>query len=133
MSLISKVQQYVASVQTDFPASLGMLSEDVHWVNLLPANVPFGGEYKGHAGIIEYFEAMGETFELGQYHFDKFEFIETENTVVMSGFEERAKVPATGKIFDLHFVWIVKFNDDGKIQYLREYNDTAAIGDAFKQ
>jgi ketosteroid isomerase-like protein len=48
------------------------------------------------------------------------------------GFEKDAKVPSTGKTFDLHFVWVVKFNAEGKIFYLREHNDTAAIGDAFK-
>ncbi len=133
MNLINKVKNYITCVQSDFPDSLSMLSEDIHWINLLPDNVPFGGEYNGHAGIIQYFEKMSPIFELGQYHFEEFEFIETGNCVVMTGFESAAKVPSTGKVFDLHFVWIIKFNSEGKINYLREYNDTAAISSAFKQ
>jgi ketosteroid isomerase-like protein len=52
--------------------------------------------------------------------------------VVLVGYEKNGKAIPTGKVFDLPFVWVVKFNEDGKISYLREHNDTAAIGDAFK-
>jgi len=75
---------------------------------------------------------MAENFVIGDYIFDQFEFIEAGNTVVLVGFEKDAQVPATGKTFDLHFVWVVKFDDEGRICYLREHNDTAAIGEAFK-
>jgi len=132
MSLIEKLQNYTATMQADFPASLELLSEDVVWINLLPEHVPFGGEYRGREGVTAYFQLMAETFEIGRYLYDQFEFIESGNTVVVVGFEKDGKAIPTGKVFDLHFVWVVKFNDDGKICYLREHNDTAAIGDAFK-
>jgi ketosteroid isomerase-like protein len=48
------------------------------------------------------------------------------------GFEKNGRAIPTGEVFDLHFVWVVKFNAKGKLCYLREHNDTAAIGDAFK-
>ena len=132
MSLIEKLQNYTATMQADFPASLELLSEDVVWINLLPEHVPFGGEYRGREGVTAYFQLMAETFVIGSYLYDQFEFIESGNTVVLVGFEKDGKVIPTGKVFDLHFVWVVKFNDDGKICYLREHNDTPAIGDAFK-
>lgn len=50
----------------------------------------------------------------------------------MVGSEDEGKVISTGKVFDLHFVWVIRFDDEGKICYVREHNDTAAIGDAFK-
>jgi ketosteroid isomerase-like protein len=133
MSLVDKLQSYIGMVKTDFPASMAMLDENVQWINLLPEHVPFGGEYRGHEGIVEYFQQMSESFVIGDYIYDEFEFIETNDTVVLVGYEKNATVPATGKTFDLHFVWVVKFNEEGKICYLREHNDTAAIGDAFKQ
>jgi len=133
MSLVEKLQYYTATMQADFPASLELLSEDVVWVNLLPEHVPFGGEYRGREGVAAYFQLMAETFVIGEYLYDQFEFIEADNTVVVIGFEKDGKILPTGKTFDLHFVWVVKFDDDGKICYLREHNDTAAIGDAFKQ
>lgn len=132
MSLVEKLQNYIDTVKTDFPASMAMLDENVQWINLLPEHVPFGGEYRGHEAIVEYFQQMSESFVIGDYIYDDFEFIETGNTVVLVGYEKNATVPATGKTFDLHFVWVVKFNEDGKICYLREHNDTAAIGDAFR-
>ena len=69
---------------------------------------------------------------IGDYKWDVFDYIESGNTLVMVGFEKDGKAIPTGRVFDLHFVWVVKFNDEGKICYLREHNDTAAIGDAFK-
>ena len=132
MSLIEKLQNYTATMQADFPASLELLSEDVVWINLLPEHVPFGGEYRGREAVTAYFQLMAETFLIGSYLYDQFEFIESGNTVVVVGFEKDGKAIPTGRVFDLHFVWVVKFNDDGKICYLREHNDTAVIGDAFK-
>ena len=132
MSMSIKLQTYIAAAKEDFPASLEMLSENVQWINLLPEHVPFGGEYRGREGIAEYFQQMAENFVIGDYIFDQFEFIEAGNTVVLVGFEKDAQVPATGKTYDLHFVWVVKFDDEGRICYLREHNDTAAIGEAFK-
>ncbi len=132
MSMSIKLQTYIAAAKEDFPASLEMLSENVQWINLLPEHVPFGGEYRGREGIAEYFQQMAENFVIGDYIFDQFEFIEAGNTVVLVGFEKDAQVPATGKTFDLHFVWVVNFDDEDRICYLREHNDTAAIGEAFK-
>jgi ketosteroid isomerase-like protein len=132
MSLVDKLMNYVATMKSDFPASLEMLSEDAVWINLLPAHVPFGGEYHGRGEIAGYFQLMAETFAIGDYRYDEFEFVETDDTLVVVGYEKDGKVIATGKVFDLAFVWVVKFNNEGKICYLREHNDTAAIGDAFR-
>jgi len=132
MSLVDKIQNYLATVKADFPASLELLAEDVVWINLLPEHIPFGGEYRGREGVAEYFQLLSETFEMGEYVYDQFEFIESGNTLVIVGYEKDGRVIPTGKTFDLHFVWVVKFDDEGRICYLREHNDTAAIGEAFK-
>ena len=132
MSLRDKVKHYVATVKSDFEASMELLADDVVWINLLPGHVPFGGTYRGKSGVAEYFMQMAETFAIGEYLWDQFEYYEDGNTLVMVGFEKDGKAVPTGKVFDLHFVWVIKFNDDGQIFYLREHNDTAAIGDAFK-
>ena len=132
MNLVEKIQQYAAALKADFESSLDFLSDDVVWVNLLPKHVPFGGEYIGKAEVVRYFMLMAETFELCDYLWDSFDYVESGNALVIVGFEKDGKALPTGKVFDLHFVWVVKFNDEGKICYLREHNDTAAIGDAFK-
>jgi len=132
MNLIHTVKQYVAALKNDFEGSLSFLVDDMVWINLLPAHVPFGGEYVGKQEVVRYFMQMAETFELGDYAWDDFDYVESGNTLVIVGCERNGKAIPTGKVFDLAFVWVVKFNDDGKLCYLREHNDTAAIGDAFK-
>ncbi len=131
MSLVEKVQGYLQVVNTDFEASLEYLSDDIVWINKLPEHVPFGGEYKGKKEVVSYFGELAASFVIGTYPLEEFDFIETDNTLVMVGYEKDAKVLFNSKIFDLSFVWVIKFNSDGKICYLREHNDTAAIGDAF--
>lgn len=132
MSLIETVKQYAAAMKNDFEGSLNFLADDIVWINSLPEHVPFGGEYVGKQEVVRYFMLMAETFELGGHAWDDFDYIESGNTLVIVGCEKDGKSLTTGKVFDLPFVWVVKFNDAGKISYLREHNDTAAIGDAFK-
>ena len=132
MNLVEKIQAYALAVKTDFESSLDMLADDVVWINLLPEHVPFGGTYEGKQAVVGYFMEMAETFEIGDYLWEQFEYIEKDDTLVMIGFEKDGKALPTGKQFDLHFVWVVKFDEQGKIRDLREHNDTAAIGDAFK-
>jgi len=132
MNLTEKVKQYAAALKSDFEGSLEFLADDVVWINLLPAQEPFGGEYVGKPEVVRYFMLMAETFELGNYLWDDFDYIESGNTLVIVGFEKDGKALPTDKVFDLTFVWLVKFNEQGKICYLREHNDTATIGDAFK-
>ena len=131
MSLKEKVLHYVATMKSDFEASLDLLADDVVWINLLPENVPFGGTYRGKEQVVAYFMQMAEAFVIGDYLWDQFEYYESGNTLVMVGCEKGGKALPTGKVFDLEFVWVVRFDEQGRIKYLREHNDTAAIGAAF--
>ena len=87
MNLIEKIKQYAATLKSDFEASLDFLADDVVWINLLPDNVPFGGEYVGKPEAVRYFMLMAETFELGSYLWDDFHYIESGNELVIVGFE----------------------------------------------
>ena len=48
-----------------------------------------------------------------------------------TGVEKNGKSVETGRACDMPFVWEFRFAEDGKLTYLREYNDTAAIGGTF--
>ena len=132
MNLVTNIEKYLLTAKIDFPASLELLSEDVVWINRLPEHVPFSGEYHGRAGVAQYFQRLAENFVLGEHNLNEYDFIQTEDTLVMVGCEKGGKALPTGKVFDLEFVWVVRFDEQGRIKYLREHNDTAAIGDAFK-
>jgi len=47
------------------------------------------------------------------------------------GLERAGKALSTGRSCDMAFVWIFKTNDAGQFTYVREYNDTNAIGGTF--
>ena len=130
-TLVSKVHDFLAAAKVDFASALALLSEDVRWINRLPDNVPFGGDYLGREGVARYFQLMAETFELGEHDLTTYDFIEAGNTLVIVGCERGGKAKPTGVVFDLEFVWVVRFDEQGRISYLREHNDTAAIGAAF--
>jgi ketosteroid isomerase-like protein len=89
------------------------------------------GESISRDGVAQYFQKMLEVFVLGEHELNEYEFIETGDTLVIVGCETGGTALPTGKVFDLAFVWVVRFDEQGRIKYLREHNDTAAIGDAF--
>ena len=132
MSLAARVEHFLSLAKTDFEASLSLLSEDVVWINKLPAHVPFGGTFHGREGVAQYFQDMLTVFALGEHHLSTYEFIETGNTLVMVGCERGGTALTTGKVLDLEFVWVLRFDEQGRISYLREHNDTAAMGDAYR-
>ena len=131
MSLTEKLREFLATTKTDFPASLQMLTEDVVWINKLPGHAPFGGEYRGREQVARYFQLLGETFILGEHPLSEYDIIEGANALVVVGCEKGGKVISTGKVIDLEFVWVVRFDSRQRISYLREHNDTATLGDAF--
>ncbi len=131
MTMIEKLQAFLVTCKSDFPQALEMLSEDVVWINKLPEHIPFNGKFNGREGVAQYFQLLNESFVLGEHSFAEYDFIEAEDTLVVTGCEKNGQVISTQKVFDLDFVWIVRFNEHGQIKYLREHNDTAAIGAAF--
>jgi ketosteroid isomerase-like protein len=64
---------------------------------------------------------------------NEFEFsdvIVQGDTVVAIG-HEASRVKPTGRTYEMDFVHLVRFTPDGKVRFVREYNDTASIGAAF--
>ena len=131
--LLTQLQAFMAAVKDDFAGALDLMSPDIVWINRLPDHVPFGGEYCGRSAVVRYFEELSANFVIGEYPFEQFEFIEAGDTLVMVGYEQGGRAVPTDVTFDLHFVWVVKFDEQGRIAFLQEHNDTAAIGDAFRQ
>ena len=62
--------------------------------------------------------------------FEPREFLDAENRVVSLG-HERAKVGATGKIFEGDWAHVFDFAE-GKIKRVREFYDTATMAEAFR-
>ena len=57
---------------------------------------------------------------------------DTETRILAAtGVERNGKAIHTGRTCDMEFVWEFRFTPDGKLAYVREYNDTASIGGTF--
>ncbi len=114
----------------DFEAAVTQyLAEDFVWENPLPECVPFGGVYHGAEGLMQYFKGLSEAIEMSPLHFD--EMIAGDGVVAAIGVEANTLVLPTGKRYDMPFVHVIRFNDEGRVTHVREYNDTREMVVAF--
>lgn len=125
------VNQFLEYLFTDFTAASEMLTEDFVWENFLPDHVPFGRSYKGVAGLSTYLGELAETWGLGEIVFHDYIYDPETRIMAIPGVEKNAKALPTGRSCDMDFIWEFRFTEDGKIRYVREYNDTNSIGDTF--
>ncbi len=128
---IETVNKFMQLLLTDFPECTKMLSDDFVWENFLPAQVPFGGTYKGVAGLEKYLGELSVAWVIGELVFHDFIFDTDTQILAATGIEKNGKSIPTGRACDMPFVWEFRFTEDGKLRYLREYNDTASIGGTF--
>ena len=125
------VNTFMKLLLTDFPACEKMMTDDFAWENFLPSHVPFGGRYEGTAGLQKYLAQLSETWVIGERVFHDFIFDPETRILATAGVEKSGKSIATGRACDTPFVWEFRFAEDGQLSYLREYDDTAAIGGTF--
>ena len=71
---------------------------------------------------------LAENWEIGGLDISKVIISDGGKRFAAIGVERDGKALATGKSYDMAFVWIFKMNDAGQFTYVREYNDTNAIG-----
>ena len=128
---IDTANNHLQLLLTDFPKFLEAVTEDFVWENYLPPQVPFGGRYEGAAGLQKYLEQLGANWEIGELVFHDFIFDPETNILAGTGVEKNGKSLSTGRTCDMAFIWEFRFTRDGKLKYVREYNDTASIGGTF--
>lgn len=128
---IDAVNKYLELLLTDFPECTKMMTDDFVWENFLPAHVPFGGRYEGVAGLQEYFGQIEPNWVIGEFVLYDFIFDPETRILAATGVEKNGKAITTGRACDMEFIWEFRFAGDGKISYVREYNDTASIGGTF--
>ncbi len=106
-------------------------AEDVLWINYVPPHLPYGGEYRGLNELAKLFAQYMAALEIGKLEFDEY-FVTADDVLIVTGNECESRVKSTGKHYTMPFVWVVRFNEHGKINYVREYNDTYPMAEAFK-
>jgi ketosteroid isomerase-like protein len=96
--------------------------------NYLPEHFPFGGRYEGRDGMLQYLQEISAAIDMGPL--DMQEWLCEGNSVAVRG-EEGSLVLATQKRYHMRFVHWLSVNERGQITNMREFNDTAAMAEAF--
>ena len=117
---------YAAFGSGDLQSLLGVLDAGIEWV--VPGSAPWSGEGRGHAHVQRFFQAFGTTASLKT--FEPRSFVADGEQVVVLGYEE-GTANKTGRDWKAHFTHVFTLAG-GKITAHREYVDTQAIEDAFR-
>lgn len=112
----------------DAPALLAFVSEDVLWAIEGPSSVPYYGERRGHAGVMDFLAKLNGSVEFER--FEPREFIDGGDKIVVLG-TERGSVRATNKTLDNDWAMVFTVRD-GKVVQFRCYENTAVVEAAFR-
>ena len=104
------------------------LADDFVLTNPLPDPIPFGGRYEGAAGFLEYLQGIFAALEMEEFVVE--EVLGAGHRAAVIG-RERSRVKATDRRYAMEWVHVLEIAE-GRIRSLREYNDTAAMRDAFE-
>ena len=103
------------------------LASDFVWENPLPQPIPFAGAFRGAAGAARYLDLIFANLQIEQFEID--DVLVKGPTVVVLG-HETALVKATNRRYQQQWVHMVQVAD-GRLTQIREYNDSAAMLQAF--
>ncbi|MGE0373474.1 MAG: nuclear transport factor 2 family protein [Gammaproteobacteria bacterium] len=127
----TRTRELYRLLTADFGAVVeGWLDAEFKWINYLPAHVPFGGVYEGAEGLRRYGLELMAAIELKPLHIE--EIVVEGLTAVVVGVESQTRVLSTNKFYDMDWVHIVKYRRNGKLAYVREYNQIEAMAEAFR-
>ena len=114
---------YAAFSRGDIPAILALLDEDIEWITPALPGVQGYGVKHGHAGVMQFFQSVGQTWEFEA--FEPRDFIANDDMLAVRGYV-RAKARQTGKLAESDWVMVWRFRD-GKCVHFQEFTDTARI------
>jgi len=117
---------YAAFGRGDIKGILALLDENIDWVTPETDAMPGSGTKHGQAGVLEFFQAVGECWEFEA--FEPREFIAGGDRLAVQGYY-RMKARKTGTVAESQWVMVWQFRD-GKCFHFQEYTDTAALSKA---
>ena len=104
-----------------------LVAPDAVLENRLPAPIPFGGSFEGREGFARYLERILAGISIESFEID--EILADGDRVVVIG-RETSLVRETGKRYTMDWVHVLRVSE-GRVVHMREYNDTAAMHEAF--
>jgi len=130
--LVECFTTFMATVlTTPAKAFADMIDPQVVWENYVPDHIPYGGRYEGIQELVRYLTELSVAINMGPLEYLEFYAEADTNTLVVVGRENNSVSKITGRPYNMPFVWIARFNDEGRLIYLREHNDTCEMSAAF--
>ncbi len=119
---------YEAFSKGDIPTILDQLADDVQWEawadnTAQNAGVPWLQPQKDKAGIVQFFQHIGNPTLFQLKDFQVLSIMEGSNQIAVEIIIEAA-IPKTGGHFRDEEMHLWTFNDEGKVTRLRHYADT---------
>ncbi|HEX7183085.1 MAG TPA: nuclear transport factor 2 family protein [Thermoanaerobaculia bacterium] len=114
--------------QGDIPSIISALSPDVEWREPGAPYVPYGGTYRGHEGVGQFFSKLDGSLEM--LEFEPRDLIEQGDKVVALG-HFKARSRPNGNVFETDWTMVWNFSGD-KIARFQSFVDTAAVAEAYR-
>lgn len=125
-TLIDTVEAAYAAFAARHPQGLLRLcTDDCHWqAPGLPAFMPWAGEHRGHAGVLEFVGVLDQCLDFLTFEVRSF-VVDVEQHQVMALGVAHCRIRETGRLYVNHWAHLFILHD-GLIAAFREYPDTAA-------
>jgi uncharacterized protein len=121
---------YDAFQRGDIATIIGALTDDIDWrVHGNEKHFPTIGRWQGRVGVKEFFRLVTETEDM--IEFSPQEFCAADNSVFVLG-RYRWKVRKTGKPLMAHWCHVFTITS-GKLSRFREFTDTAAFAESYRE
>ncbi len=104
-------------------AMLASVTEDVVLKNAIPEWAPFGGEFHGKAGLLDYFEKVATVLEIHSVR--ALDYFESGDQIVVLG-DEVLKIKSSGEEFSSEWCTVFVFRGD-KISKIRVLEDHSPL------
>lgn len=126
----ARVREFYGLLLSDLSEAFnrGLVDENILWENFLPEEFPFGGTYTGRGELETYLADLAGSVQINDFQITNI-YVD-DMTAIVTG-NEQSDVLATGNSYSMDWVHILRFNQQGAIDFVREYNDTARMAVAF--
>ena len=120
---------YAAFGQGDIAAIVNVVADEVDWNNSKSPELPYGGHYSDRAGVQRFFDNIAKAVTVRSFEPKSYA---TAGDAVFAVGTWAGTAKATGKTFETDWImhWIIK---NGKVVYLRVYEDTAITAAALRK
>ena len=123
-SLAASEHLYGEYLRGNRAAVFDALTEDVVWTSVCGPELPWGGSWRGRAGVEAYFGKLDETVRVTRFEIER-RIVQGEWVVVLA--HVSAVVLATGQDTRIYKADVMRIGPDGRVLEFREFYDSGTV------